>query len=83
MWLFLIQKTINVRVLFNVSNTNKIIVIYTEISATKTQYTNKVSEIVNFLEKYNFDHVKTFKMPILGFLSGLKGSDHVFVHKDI
>ena len=62
---------------------NKIKVIYTEISATKTQYTNKVSEIVNFLEKYNFDHVKTFKMPILGFLSGLKGSDHVFVHKDI
>jgi len=62
---------------------NKIKVIYTEISAPKSKYTNKVYEIVNFLKKYNFDHVKTYKMPVLGFLSGLKGSDNVFVHKDI
>ena len=62
---------------------NKIKVIYTEISAPKAKYRNKVNEIGNFLKKYNFEHVKSFKMPILGFLSGLKGSDNLFVHKDI
>ena len=62
---------------------NKIKVIYTEISATKAKHKNKVDEIENFLKKYNFEHVKSFRMPILSFLSGLKASDNLFVHKDI
>ena len=62
---------------------NKIKVIFTEITATKANYRNKVNEIENFLKKYNFEHIKSFSMPILGFLSGLKGSDNLFVHKDI
>ena len=35
------------------------------------------------VKNYNFDHVKSFSMPILSFLSGLKASDNLFVHKDI
>jgi len=62
---------------------NKIKVIYTEISAPKARYRNKVDEIENFLKKYDFIHVKSFRMPILSFLSGLKASDNLFVHKDI
>ena len=61
---------------------NKIKVIYTEISATKAKHKNKVDEIENFLKKYNFEHVKSFRMPISSFLCGLKGSDNLFIHKD-
>ena len=62
---------------------NKIKVIYTEISAAKAKYENKVKEIETFLKRYNFEHVKSFRMPILSFLSGLKASDNLFVHKDV
>jgi len=62
---------------------NKIKVIYTEISAPKAKYENKVKEIETFLKRYNFEHVKSFRMPILSFLSGLKASDNLFVHKDV
>ena len=62
---------------------NKIGLIYTEISATKKEYNNKVEEIENFLKKNNFKHKKIFKMPILNVLSDLKGSDHLFLHKNI
>jgi len=62
---------------------DKIGLIYTEIAAKKKEYTNKVEEIENFLKKYNFEQKKIFKMPILSFLSGLQGSDHLFLHKKI
>ena len=61
----------------------KIKVIFTEITATKAKYRNKVNEIENFLKKYNFEYVKSFSIPVLSFLSGLKASDNLFVHKDI
>ena len=62
---------------------NKIKIIYTEISATKDKHKSKVIEIENFLKKYNFEHAKSFDMRVLSFLSGLKGSDHLFIHKNI
>ena len=62
---------------------NKIKIIYTEVCTTKTNHKNKVYQIENFLKKYNFEHVKSFDMRVLSFLSGLKGSDHLFIHKNI
>ncbi len=58
---------------------NKVGLIYTEIASKKKEYKNKVEEIENFLKKYNFKYTKSFKMPILSFLSGLKGSDDLFI----
>ena len=48
---------------------------------SKKKYNNKVEKIKNFLEKYNFEQKKIFKMPILSFLSGRQGIDHLFLHK--
>ena len=35
------------------------------------------------VNQYKFEHIKSFSMQILGFLSGLKGSDNLFVTFDI
>ena len=62
---------------------NKIKVIYTEICSKKKDYNNKANEIKNFLSKYNFVHIKSYKIPTLGFLSKLKATDDLFVLKEI
>ena len=65
----------------NLLSENKIKVIYTEICSNKKNYNNKSLEIKNFLKKYNFQHIKTYKIPTLGFLSNLKATDDLFVFK--
>jgi len=66
----------------NLLSKNKIKVIYTEICSRKKDYNNKVIEIKNFLKKYNFEHIKSYKIPTLSFLSKLKATDDLFVYKD-
>lgn len=65
----------------NLLSNNKVKVIYTEICSNKKDYNNKSYEIKNFLKKYNFDHIKSYKIPTLGFLSKLKATDDLFVFK--
>ena len=65
----------------NLLSENKIKVIYTEICSNKKNYNNKSLEIKNFLKKYIFQHIKTYKIPTLGFLSNLKATDDLFVFK--
>ena len=65
----------------NLLSKNKIKVIYTEICSNKKDYNNKANEIKNFLKKYNFEHIKSYKIPTLGFLSKLKATDDLFVLK--
>ena len=65
----------------NLLSRNKVKVIYTEICSNKKDYNNKSYEIKNFLKKYNFDHIKSYKIPTLGFLSKLKATDDLFVFK--
>tara|TARA_B100000029_G_scaffold272865_1_gene267656 strand:- start:634 stop:1383 length:750 start_codon:yes stop_codon:yes gene_type:complete len=67
----------------NLLSENKIKVIYTEICSVKKDYNNKSLEIKNFLKKYNFQHIKSYKIPTLGFLSNLKATDDLFVFKKI
>ena len=67
----------------NLLSENKIKLIYTEICSIKKDYDNKSLEIKNFLKKYNFEHIKSYKIPTLGFLSNLKATDDLFVLKKI
>jgi len=67
----------------NLLSKNKIKVIYTEICSKKEDYNNKANEIKNFLKKYNYEHIKSYKIPTLGFLSKLKATDDLFVLKKI
>ena len=65
----------------NLLSENKIKAIYTEICSNKKDYNNKSNDIKNFLKKYNFEHIKSYKIPTLGFLSELKATDDLFVIK--
>ena len=65
----------------NLLSKNKIKVIYTEICSRKKDYNNKANEIKNFLKKYNYEHIKSYKIPTLGILSKLKATDDLFVLK--
>ena len=67
----------------NLLSKNKIKVIYTEICSNKKDYNNKSYEINNFLKKYNFLHIKSYKIPTLGILSKLKATDDLFVLKKV
>ena len=57
----------------------KIGLIYTEISGAKKGFDLKVQEIVDFLNKYNFDLNKTWNYPHFSFLSNLKATDNLFI----
>ena len=61
----------------------KIGLIYTEISGEKKGFDIKVQEIVEFLDKYNFDLNKTWNYPHFSFLSNLKATDNLFIKKTI
>ena len=65
----------------NLLSKNKIKIIYTEICSYKKDYNNKSNDIKKFLKKYNFEHIKSYKIPTLGFLSELKATDDLFVIK--
>ena len=67
----------------NLLSKNKIKIIYTEICSYKKDYNNKSNDIKKFLKKYNFDHIKSYKIPSLSFLSKLKATDDLFVFKKI
>jgi len=67
----------------NLLSQSKIKVIYTEICSKKKDYNNKSNEIKVFLKKYNFEHIKSYKIPTLGFLSKIKATDDLFVFKKV
>jgi len=60
---------------------DKIGLIYTEISGTKKRFDLKVDEIVNYLNKYNFELKKTWNYPHFSFLSNLKATENLFIKK--
>ena len=60
----------------------KIELIYSEISGAKKGFSNKVDEIVKFLQKYNFELKKTWNYPHFSFLSNLKATDNLFIKKN-
>tara|TARA_B100000035_G_C20974624_1_gene542602 strand:+ start:385 stop:1128 length:744 start_codon:yes stop_codon:yes gene_type:complete len=57
----------------------KIGLIYTEISGAKKSFDSKVQEIVEFLNKHNFELKKTWNYPHFSFLSNLKATDNLFI----
>ena len=59
----------------------KIGLIYTEISGAKKRFDLKVDEIVNYLNKYNFELKKTWNYPHFSFLSNLKATENLFIKK--
>ena len=61
---------------------NKIKVIYTEICSTKKTYQKKFQDIKFYLNKYNFEHVKSYKIPTVSILSDLRASDELFVNRN-
>ena len=67
----------------NLLSKNKVKVIYTEICSNKKNYNNKSFEIKSFLKKYNFEHIKSYKIPTLAFLSKLKATDELVVFKKV
>jgi len=66
----------------NMLSKGKIELIYSEISGAKKGFSNKVDEIVKFLQKYNFELKKTWNYPHFSFLSNLKATDNLFIKKN-
>ena len=62
---------------------NKILLIYVEISETKKNYEKKEKKIINFLKKYNFELISSYKMKSFSILSGLRANDSLFVNRNI
>ena len=62
---------------------NRINIIYTEISETKRNFFEKEKSIINFLNSYNFELKRKYQIKSFSFLSGLKGTDNLFVNKNI
>ena len=62
---------------------NKINIIYTEISETKKKFLEKEKSVINFLNSYNFELKKKYKIKSFSILSGLKASDNLFINKTL
>ena len=62
---------------------NKIFVIYMEISDTKRNYIKKEKKIINFLKRFNFELVSSYKMKSFSILSGLRANDNIFVNRNL
>jgi len=62
---------------------NKIFVIYMEISDTKKNYNKKEKKIINFLKRFNFELVSSYKMKSFSILSGLRANDNIFVNRNL
>jgi len=62
---------------------NRINIIYTEISETKRNFFEKEKSIINFLNSYNFELKRKYQIKSFSFLSELKGTDNLFVNKNI
>ena len=60
---------------------NKIGIIYTEISGMKKEFNHKVDNIVKYLDKYNFELKKVYKIRSVSLISNLKATDNLFVKK--
>lgn len=63
----------------NLLATNKIGLIYTEISGFKEKFDDKVKKIVQLLKKYNFELKKVYKINSVSIFSNLKATDNLFV----
>ena len=63
----------------NLLATNKIGLIYTEISGFKEKFDHKVEMIVELLKKYNFELKKVYKINSVSIFSNLKATDNLFV----
>ena len=63
----------------NLLATNKIGLIYTEISGFKEKFDDKVKKIVQLLKKYNFELKKLYKINSVSIFSNLKATDNLFV----
>ncbi len=64
----------------NLLEKNKINIIYVEIIESKLNYDIKKKKVIEFLKKNNFNLKKSYKINSFSFLSGLKGSDNLFVN---
>ena len=61
---------------------NKIFLIYTEISESKSHFNEKEKNVFNFLKKYNFVLKKKYNIKSASFLSDIKATDNIFINKD-
>lgn len=62
---------------------NRVLLIYVEISETKKNYKKKEKKIINYLKKFNFELVSSYKMKSFSILSGLRANDNLFVNRNI
>jgi FkbM family methyltransferase len=63
-------------------SSNKIALIYVEISESKDKFDEKEKSVIDFLSNYNFEMKKKLQIKSFSFLSNLKATDNLFLNKD-